>query len=377
MAPAFQDMTSTFVLSVTSSSDKAVLAELPKGLLRDPSRQRQSHRKSRAGCDNCKRRRVKCNEEVPCASCRRRGETCERPGHQSQLPVPKPMDTIAPFTSSTVSSAGTNDSVVNLLHLKLLHHFQVHTCPTLVFGTDAWATALQLGFHFEFLSNAVLCVAARHLAYLHANKAETGSVDGLNGPDAATYAATAATHLCRSLAGFRHELVTRDFTTATHLDAFIATSTLLQFELWSSTDFLPHGGQRLDLDRDRLLTFSASLKLVFLKSVPEALHRQPNSVFMPYIRHNPATSLLEHSRITTELVPALLMTDLTRSVFSFPILCRISFVDLLHENDLDAFFLLYHFYRIIHQLLPQKSCWWAQGRAAVMEQALYDWLQTT
>ncbi|CAK7226418.1 hypothetical protein SCUCBS95973_006193 [Sporothrix curviconia] len=327
MAPPFEDMTNTFVFSAAPSTNRAVLAEVPKGL-HNPSRQRQSHRKSRAGCDNCKRRRVKCNEEVPCAGCRRRREVCERPGHRLQPAVPKPMDTVAPptATSLTAPTRNTGDSVVNLLHLKLLHHFQVHTCQTLVFSADVWATALQLSFQFEFLSNAVLCVAARHLAFLHMDSADASSVSRGAGPDAASYAATAATHLCRALAGFRRELMTKDFSTATDLDAFIITSTLLQFELWSSTDFLPSGRRGLDLERDRLFTFSASLKLVFLKSVPEALRQQPDSVFMPH--------------------------------------------------DLDAFFLLYHFYRTIRQLLPQESCWWAHGRTAVMEGALYDWLQT-
>ncbi|CAK7200906.1 hypothetical protein SEUCBS139899_003606 [Sporothrix eucalyptigena] len=468
MAPSFEDMTSTFVFSTPSHADEAVLAELPKGLLRDPSRERRSHRKSKTGCDNCKRRRVKCNEELPCAGCRRRGEVCGSgktktvQEHRVQQAVPKPMTTMAPSTSPSKSDG----AVVNLLHLKLLHHFQVHTCQTLVFDAGAWAAALQLSFQFEFLSNAVLCVAARHLEFLHSDQ-KSGATGA--DPDASSYAASAATHLCRALAGFRQELMTKDFHTATHLDAFIATSILLQFELWSSTDFLPHSSQALDMERDRLFTFSASLKLVFLQSVPEALRRQPSSVFMPYIQHNPTIALAEHARIgsntadafrtffarrpkiedavrhiggssmrqrlqeklpsvrrigefskespwqptpayaitsagiythvvdglcllssflpdaepphETFVAPEQLLTplfaDLNRSAFSFPILCRGSFVDMLHNNDLDAFFLLYHFYRAIRQLLPREACWWAHGRATVMEKSLHDWLQTT
>ena len=80
---------------------------------------------------------------------------------------------------------------------------------------------------------------------------------------------------------------------------------------------------------------------------------------------------------TPTKLPAPLLADLTRCVFSFPILCRGSFVASLHNNDLDAFFLLYHFYRAVRQLLPEKTFWWAHGRAAIMEQALYDWLQST
>ncbi|ERS99020.1 hypothetical protein HMPREF1624_04215 [Sporothrix schenckii ATCC 58251] len=464
MAPDFEDLTSTFVFTAGPRNATAVLAELPKGLPMDPARQRQGHRKSTLGCDNCKRRR--CNEEVPCASCRRRGERCERPEKakpvfekRRQQAVPKSMATMAPSTAS----ARASDSVVNLLHLKLFYHFQAHTAATLVFDASAWAAALQLSVRFEFLANAVLCVSARHLASLSGPTAA---------PEAAAYAAAAASHLCRALAGLRQELQTKDFFTATHLDAFIATSTLLQFELWSSTDVAPsnHGRRAgLDMERDRLFAFSASLKQVFLQNVPEALRHQPDSVFMPYIRRNPATALHEHARIsddtadayraffaprvpekrlgsmkerfdetpplllrrknasaaslwtprndpgttntavsaedggyahvldglcllmsflpenpscqpdatTPEPPSAPLQADLARCVFSFPILCRGTFVSLLRKNDPDALFVLYHFYRTARLILPEPTCWWAHGRAVIMEQALHDWLETT
>ncbi|KAL1892336.1 hypothetical protein Sste5346_007074 [Sporothrix stenoceras] len=468
MAPTLEDLTSTFVFAAGPHTDnKAVLAELPKGLPMDPARQRQGHRKSKLGCDNCKRRRLKCNEEMPCAGCWRRGEWCERPDRPERpkatqemrlrQAAPKAMASMGPLNSSTHAS----DAVVNLLHLKLLHHFQTHTASTLVFDAAAWDAALQLSFQFEFLANAVLCVSSRHLSSLSAP----------NDPETASYTAAASSHLCRALAGFRQELQTKDFFTATHLDAFIATSTLLQFELWSSTDFARHGGARhgetgLDMERDRLFTFSASLKQVFLQSVPEALRHQPDSVFIPYIQHNPAVALNEHARISSESVeayrdyfarrpegnvagemrgrleekpppfvrlqdssktslwkpradpvttttslstddggyahvvgglcllmsflpenqssysdsktptelPTSLLADLTRCVFSFPILCRGTFVALVHNNDMDAFFVLYHFYRTVRQVLPEKTCWWAHGRAATMEKALHNWL---
>ncbi|KUJ21302.1 uncharacterized protein LY89DRAFT_778872 [Mollisia scopiformis] len=43
----------------------------------DPVRKRQQHRKSRNGCGNCKRRKVKCDESQPsCLNCRKRGLEC-------------------------------------------------------------------------------------------------------------------------------------------------------------------------------------------------------------------------------------------------------------------------------------------------------------
>lgn len=37
-------------------------------------------KKSRRGCTNCKRRRIKCDEEIPCNSCVKRGEACSLAG---------------------------------------------------------------------------------------------------------------------------------------------------------------------------------------------------------------------------------------------------------------------------------------------------------
>lgn len=55
---AIQDFTQTFVLSSTPKSTQALL-EVPKALAPDITRQRQAHKKSRKGCESCRRRRVK------------------------------------------------------------------------------------------------------------------------------------------------------------------------------------------------------------------------------------------------------------------------------------------------------------------------------
>lgn len=131
--------------------------------------------------------------------------------------------------------------------------------------------------------NAILCLAARHLTILQ--------------PEDATYPTAAASHLSRALSRFRHEL--SDIFTPFHLDAFIATSSLLQYEVWTSTDFFSpqdDGVVSLDPARDRIFALSSGLKQVFLKSVPLASD-QP-SVFMPHIRHNPRNILVEAAQIS-------------------------------------------------------------------------------
>jgi hypothetical protein len=56
--PTMQDFTSTFIISSQPGAG-AVLSEVPKALAKDAHRQRRAHQKSRKGCDNCKRRRIK------------------------------------------------------------------------------------------------------------------------------------------------------------------------------------------------------------------------------------------------------------------------------------------------------------------------------
>ncbi|XXH02617.1 hypothetical protein Hte_008996 [Hypoxylon texense] len=178
---------------------------------------------------------------------------------------------------------GPTDAAVNLHHLKLFHHFQTCTRHTLMLTPEIWDHAVHLSFQFEFLMNTILCVAARHLAFLR--------------PDDATYPRAAASHLCRALPGFRHEL-SNNFK-LTHIDAFIATSLLLQYEAWTSTDFSPDqddAAMSFDPTRDRVFAMGSSLKEVFLKSVP-LLSGQP-SKFLPLLRYNPMDNLVAAAKIS-------------------------------------------------------------------------------
>ncbi|KAK0636087.1 hypothetical protein B0T17DRAFT_518060 [Bombardia bombarda] len=97
------------------------LAELPFNTL-DPSRQLRPHQKSRKGCLNCRKRHVKCDEQLPrCSHRQRRDEVCQlrRPPSSktpsvaaSQPPKPiQPIPLASPpritFTGRRVSCCGT------------------------------------------------------------------------------------------------------------------------------------------------------------------------------------------------------------------------------------------------------------------------------
>lgn len=146
-----------------------------------------------------------------------------------------------------------------------------------MFTPEAWDHALQLSFQFESLMNTILSVAARHLAFLQ--------------PEEPTYSRAAASHLCRALPSFRHEL-SNNFT-STHIDAFIATTILLQYEAWTSQD---DDLALFDPTKDRVFALGSSLKEVFLNSVP--LLSGQTSKFLPLLQYNPLDNLVAAAKIS-------------------------------------------------------------------------------
>ena len=328
------------------------------------------------------------------------------------------------------------DAVLNLLHLKLFHHFQTSTLQTLLLAPEVWGHALQLCFQFEFLTDAILCVAAQHGAILQ--------------PGDTTYPTAAASHLCRALSRFRHELCSN--LAPIHIDAFIATSLLLQYEIWTSTDFSKpqdDGVVSFDPSRDYIFAYSSSLKQVFLKS-STVFSDQP-SVVMPHLQDNRTDILVRAAQISngtlaqyqdffsyqrplnlellniplpytrgTDLaisnpwqhpapkiqndpiedgyVPVItrlclilsflpeawppdpvsaessLLPELARYILSFPVMSHGPFASMVQQSDPHALLLLYHFYRAVRILLPPGECWWAHRRATVSETALKEWL---
>jgi hypothetical protein len=343
----------------------------------------------------------------------------------------------SPSTSMLVSAGRASSVATNVAQLKLLHHFQACTSRTLVFAVEAWEYALQLCQHFDFLKDAILCVASRHLSTLQ--------------PQDPTHRTAATNHLCRCLYVLRQEL-SKGFRSM-HIDAFIATSILLQGEIWANTDccmLQDDGSISFDPSRDQLFTFAASVKRVFLKSVPPTTD-QPSKfrsfvrsspvgaletsakvsnatlanyqetfsysrplnpelllVPLPYIRGmdladlNPMSKLASMDRgcsdpIQDGYVPIVsrlclilsflpeadppssvsesaLLAQLVRYVFLFPISCYGHFATMIGRGDPHALLLLYHFYRAVRILLPSEDCWWAHTRAALSEAALKEWL---
>lgn len=101
---------------------------------------RKGHKKSRKGCFNCKRRKVKCPETLPeCANCKRNGLVCEYPPEPSKL-------VLSPSLQSTPTVFSMDD-------LRLFQHFLFKAYPPLpILGDSIWRDVAQFSHSVGLLS---------------------------------------------------------------------------------------------------------------------------------------------------------------------------------------------------------------------------------
>lgn len=99
---------------------------------------KKGHTKSRRGCQACKRRKVKCQENLPeCTNCRRLGLSCVYSPTGTQLAL-----TASPSPSTAFRTAPASFSMADL---RYFHHFLVTAFPPLPMGGDAvWQAVAAL-----------------------------------------------------------------------------------------------------------------------------------------------------------------------------------------------------------------------------------------
>ncbi|WYZ42467.1 hypothetical protein EsH8_VI_000166 [Colletotrichum jinshuiense] len=166
---------------------------------------RRSHKKSRNGCQNCKRRKVKCDENKPeCGNCLRFSMHCDFAPTPANLlaqsptasspPTPPPKKRGRPRkdwnavpklptpTASEPDAAKTprtpapmlvepSPSKLNPDDLELLHHYMCHTSITLG-DARVWREHVpRLGFQHHYVLHMVLAISAQHLARLRPSQA--------------------------------------------------------------------------------------------------------------------------------------------------------------------------------------------------------------
>ncbi|CEI68842.1 hypothetical protein FVEN_g11151 [Fusarium venenatum] len=157
---------------------------------------RRTHTKSRTGCLNCKRRKVKCDEARPsCFHCTRHGVVCSLSSSSS---IDGTSETYSPslpnLTPSTPSSLDSHH--VDSPHLfqdhshpsptdqiapfpphelwardcELMHHYCTVTAESLSIRKDltyVWSVAIpRLGYQDPFVMHGILAIAAAQKAYM-------------------------------------------------------------------------------------------------------------------------------------------------------------------------------------------------------------------
>ncbi|KAJ5129829.1 transcriptional regulator family: Fungal Specific TF [Penicillium bovifimosum] len=151
---------------------------------------RRSHRKSRAGCAQCKKRKVKCDESRPhCRNCEKHGVVCSFTSTPSALLTPKAESAVSPVSLSgpesvgsgrappsaqgpqllpSLSSLGPFPSTLAVFDLELLHHWTTSTCYTLSRSPavqTVWRDeAPRIGFATPAVLHTLLAFSALHLA---------------------------------------------------------------------------------------------------------------------------------------------------------------------------------------------------------------------
>ncbi|CAI7656427.1 unnamed protein product [Penicillium glandicola] len=158
------------------------MASLPPG--------RRSHRKSRSGCLQCKKRKVKCDENQPnCRNCEKHGVLCSFANPPALLSTPQsdlvesPVSLSGPESTGSgifqvpaqvpqalpsLSSLGPFPSTLAVFDLELLHHWTTSTCYTLSRSPAVqtiWCTeAPRIGFETPPVLHTLLAFSALHLA---------------------------------------------------------------------------------------------------------------------------------------------------------------------------------------------------------------------
>lgn len=206
---------------------------------------RKSHPKSRNGCANCKKRRIKCDEVKPqCSNCEKHSIDCDFSStswhtpksastsssspqaqrHRSSASSSKPAsksraasstDNSPALPNSYLDGSGAKLPGLQLEDLELLHHFTTQTCFTLsdrAASHELWrVNAPQVAFQHDFLMRGILAISALHMAWLKPDKKDHYSHIAVRQQDAA-------------LSAFRSIMSKMD---QTNCDAFFGLSSLI------------------------------------------------------------------------------------------------------------------------------------------------------
>ncbi|PWY88259.1 C6 transcription factor [Aspergillus heteromorphus CBS 117.55] len=181
---------------------------------------RRTHTKSRTGCDQCKKRRVKCDERgPPCSNCISRELACSylKVPVARAAPVAVPYPKITPPTLPIPQPASRTppSRFASLRELELMHKFSTETYQSLCnepADHHVWQSVIpRTALEHDFLMSGLLAVASLHIA------------SALGPAEALSYIDTALEYHDLAFAPFRHAV---DNLTPANCDAVLAHSVI-------------------------------------------------------------------------------------------------------------------------------------------------------
>ncbi|KAF7948784.1 hypothetical protein EAE96_007975 [Botrytis aclada] len=154
---------------------------------------RRSHTKSRKGCETCKRRHIRCDENFPqCRNCTKHNCRCpymDMPVQEERAATPEKADLLwtpeieadierwqqtgnFPFPDLYIYPA-PNPQYFNFEDLRLIHHvasvsseLSIHDAGNFTIWTRQIPLLLKIGSSYPFVMHALLALSATHLAWL-------------------------------------------------------------------------------------------------------------------------------------------------------------------------------------------------------------------
>ncbi|KPI38229.1 uncharacterized protein AB675_983 [Cyphellophora attinorum] len=185
---------------------------------------RKGHTKSRNGCMQCKKRKIKCGEEKPCcANCSHRGNSCEYAelfrassgklaGH---IRKHQPISIFVTNLGASDFAARSPEMRFCLREMRFFHHFIMNVPHPLPLGNrKIWANDIpQISHQHKYLMHAMLALGAAEL--------------NIERPDALVHAEVLK-HRGRAIAGLQHALKDESsWGVPGHPDAMLATCYIL------------------------------------------------------------------------------------------------------------------------------------------------------
>ncbi|CAG7938208.1 unnamed protein product [Penicillium salamii] len=343
----------------------------------------RAHTKSRNGCDQCRTRRVKCDEQgPPCTNCTNRGLEC------TYLKVAARSNRTPPSNPErSARSPGVNPpqaNSFNIDNLELMHKFSTETFQSLCVSdseTQIWQITIpRLALKHDYLMNGILALASMHIA----TSAE---------PDAPRYHDAGLQYYNRSLTPFRNAI---DTITPQNCDAVFAHSivmiaiTIASPRLTATKDDgttitenivilfeLLQGVRKIMMVSQSWIKLELFSKGEFWKKTPEELDPDTESALARLSALNDEVMIgiyAQQHRINREVISHLrhCYAKFARSADPAPVLAWLArvekdFVDSLRCRQPFSLLILTYWGVLLTELDGQR--WWAKnsGRALVAE----------